>query len=108
MNGEGNPTTTPDKEKENAPPKGPIESSKNSPSGENEKAPSRAQAGEPQKVRLIEWLQFIVNALLAVVGICAVIVYGGQLGVMKGQLTQMQQDSLVVLPTNLDSQGLGF
>jgi hypothetical protein len=37
----------------------------------------------------IEWLQFSVNALLAIVGIIALCIYHGQLLVMKGQLGEI-------------------
>jgi hypothetical protein len=39
--------------------------------------------------RTIEWLQFVVNALLAVIGVIALYIYGGQLKVMKGQLGEI-------------------
>jgi hypothetical protein len=54
----------------------------------------------PRETRSIEWLQFGVSFFLAVVGVLAICIYGGQLNVMKRQLGQMvsggtQTDKLV-------------
>jgi hypothetical protein len=54
----------------------------------------------PLETRQIEWLQLGVSSFLAVVGVVAICIYGGQLDVMKGQLKQMvsggtQVDKLV-------------
>lgn len=43
------------------------------------------------ETRTIEWLQFVANAILAVVGIVALCIYQGQLSVMQGQLTEIQK-----------------
>jgi hypothetical protein len=43
--------------------------------------------------RTIEWLQFGANALLGVIGIVALCIYGGQLSVMRGTLETMKQSS---------------
>jgi hypothetical protein len=44
---------------------------------------------EHSVTRLVEWLQFAVNAALAVVGAIAIFIYFGQLDVMKGQLVEI-------------------
>jgi hypothetical protein len=41
----------------------------------------------PSGSRPIEWFQLGLNAVLAIIGILAVCIYGGQLNTMKGQLT---------------------
>jgi hypothetical protein len=44
---------------------------------------------ENQETRTIEWLQFGINAALAVIGVIAIIVYNCQLSVMKSTLNQI-------------------
>jgi len=41
------------------------------------------------KTRTVEWLQVVVNFVLAVIGIIALCIYGRQLGVFRSQLEQM-------------------
>src|SRR5438132_9985063 len=43
--------------------------------------------------RTIEILQFTANAALAVIGIVALYIYSGQLGVMRGQLSEIHAGS---------------
>jgi hypothetical protein len=42
--------------------------------------------------RPVEWLQLIVNGFLAVLAIWALCIYGGQLDVMKGTLTEQSKE----------------
>lgn len=42
-----------------------------------------------QDTRTIEWLQFATNVILAGIGVFALVIYGGQLRVMKGQLNEI-------------------
>src|ERR1035441_5912551 len=68
------------------------------PQGEIRKNPN-AQPNNPQETarelarefRWVEGAQLAVNGVLAIVGIVALCIYNGQLTVMSGQLTEMQQ-----------------
>src|ERR1700733_15192274 len=44
----------------------------------------------PHKHWTVDWLPIGINGALAVIGVIAICIYGGQLGAMKGQLTAMQ------------------
>ena len=48
----------------------------------------------PNRTRPVEWWQLGISAVLAVVGVFAICIYGGQLQVMKGQLS-VTRDELV-------------
>jgi hypothetical protein len=43
----------------------------------------------PRTARLVEWLQLGANVALAVIGVVAICIYGGELNVMKGQLSEL-------------------
>ena len=62
-----------------------LRGAKTTPSGKGETETERLLQG----TRTIEWLQFGTNALLAVIGVAALCIYGGQLKVMKGQLEEI-------------------
>lgn len=47
----------------------------------------------PDRVRAVEILQVVINGALAVIGVAAICIYGGQLRVMQGQLTEMQKQT---------------
>src|SRR5438094_6197842 len=65
------------------------------PLGNKESNPSQTSGTETEELlrgtRTIEILQLSVNAALAVLGVIALCIYGGQLKVMRGQLNQMVQ-----------------
>src|ERR1700730_2597538 len=65
----------------------------------SETAPEKFQ----KETRTIEWLQLITNAILVVIGIGALCIYGGQLKVMKGQLENMGGELTELKKSNLQS-----
>jgi hypothetical protein len=56
-----------------------------------------------QETRTVEWLQFAVNAGLAVIGTIAVFVYLGQLGTMNRTVSEMQSQT-EILRESLEKQ----
>ncbi len=84
-----NPSSNPNSEATNAPTQGPV------PHTHDEGILSEGKASSPEKskddsetaflraTRRIEWLQFTVNVILAVIGVGALVIYGGQLNEMR-------------------------
>lgn len=93
MNGENKPTAKPEERPAQPPPPPPIPPNDAAVLGGTEGNPSSDAAAETaelvRETRVIEILQFAVNAILAVIGIVALCIYGGQLRVMKGQLAEI-------------------
>jgi hypothetical protein len=54
--------------------------------GENQRKTTKSCC---KRTSPIEWLQFIANFALAIIGVIALFIYGGQLNVMKGQLAEI-------------------
>jgi hypothetical protein len=63
--------------------------------GDAEATPSNNRENETERLlrgtRTLEWLQFSVNGALAVIGIIAICIYGGQLNVMRRTLLEMER-----------------
>lgn len=87
--------TVPNKEPAQPPPPPPIPPTNEAilPDAEQRPPDSRVQAtvNLPSGTRTIEWLQLGASALLAVVGVVALCIYGGQLDVMKRQFVEMRR-----------------
>ncbi|MBZ5628316.1 MAG: hypothetical protein LAO06_05550 [Acidobacteriia bacterium] len=67
--------------------------------GQKETGPSNNGETETERLlrgtRTIERLQFGANATLAVIGVIALCIYGGQLAVMRGQLAEMKKTTVI-------------
>jgi hypothetical protein len=88
---------TPDPNR-NSPPSPPIVSPNNQSvlgNGERQKPNEEEEETKQliQDTRTIEWLQFWVNAILALVGVVAIIVYLGQLSAMNKTLSEIQKQT---------------
>src|ERR1700737_1814138 len=70
-----------------------------------------ATVNSPSKARPIEWLQLALNAALAVIGVFAICIYGGQLHVMRESLRQLEVSNNVTqrtLEAVIGSFGVGL
>jgi hypothetical protein len=67
---------------------------------ERDKNPRQEQinvtVNTPSQTRAAEWLQLGINAVLAVVGVIAICIYGGELNVMRQQFTEMSRQTAIL------------
>jgi hypothetical protein len=90
MNDESSGKSAGDQEPAQPPPPPPVPPQNEAVLGEAEQNPSdnhvHVTVNLPTKTRAIEWLQLVANVALAIIGVFAICIYGGQLDIMHRQL----------------------